>query len=404
MRKVVSAPTSTIHRRKREEFAWGEIKNTIFAVLPEAVGVATAHGQFEASVRDLWYALRPVFEQACMKPMDAGGVDRWGYFSQNLLPEYRRTVDPLPLIYTKETGNIREPHSGEVSRVGGGEPYAPPLYRYDKILWIEKEEWWRPLRASGLPERYDLAVMTSTGYATEAMRELLADACNGREYQIFALHDADPAGYNMLRTLREDTARMRDHSVEVFDLGLNYDEAVKPVAEGRLGKLPETFTPKDDKRIAQRIVPTLTPGELEAFTEKPYKRVELNALMPSEREAYIERKLIAAGVRGKLIPPDGPLREYARQSLAQELRDTLHQQILDLVGADELLSALTTELAPGVLDGFDLRSTITRAFERNASQGWDEATDDAVSHRLPTDTDDLARDLVANALRDWLPE
>ncbi len=333
MSKVVSALTSP-----DSEFAWGEIKDTIFAVLPEAVAVATAHGEFEASVRDLWYALRPVFEQACGKPMDAGGKDRWNYFAQKLLPEYRRTVDPLTILYTKEAGNIREPHSGEVSRVGGGDPYAPPLYRYDKILWIEKEEWWHPLRESGLPERYDLAVMTSTGYATEAMRELLSNACNGHEYQIFALHDADPAGYNMLRTLREDTARMRDHSVEVFDLGLNYDEAVKPVAEGGLGKLPETFTPKDDKKIAQRIEPTLTPGELEAFTKKPYKRVELNAIMSNEREAYIERKLIAAGVRGKLIPPDGHLHGYARQSLADKLWDTLQEHILELVGADELLS------------------------------------------------------------------
>lgn len=370
-------------------------------MLPEAVAVATAHGEFEASVRDLWYALRPVFEQACMKPIDAGGVDRWGYFAQTLLPEYRRTVDPLPLIYTKETGHIREPHSGEVSQVGGGEPYTPPSYRYDKILWIEKEEWWRPLRESGLPERYDLAVMTSTGYATEAMRELLADAGNGRRYQIFALHDADPAGYNMLRTLREDTARMRDHSVEVFDLGLKYDEAVKPVDEGGLGKLPETFTPKEDKKIAQRIVPTLTPGEREAFTVKPYKRVELNALMPSEREAYIESRLIAAGVRGKLIPPDDHLHDYARRRLARELQDTLHEQILNLVGADELLSALTTDLASDVLDGFDLRSAITQAFERDARQGWDRAAVNAVARRLPTDTDERARELVVNALRDW---
>ncbi len=399
MSKVVSALTSL-----DRAFAHGEIKETIFAVLPEAVAVATAHGQFEASVRDLWYALRPVFEQACGKPMDAGGKDRWNYFAQTLLPEYRRTVDSLPILYTKEAGNIREPHSDKVSRVGGGEPYAPPLYRYDKVLWIEKEAWWHPLRESGLPERYDLAVMTSTGYATEAMRELLADACNGHEYQIFALHDADPAGYNMLRTLREDTARMRDHSVEVFDLGLNYDEAVKPVNEGGLGKLPETFTPKDDKKIPKRIEPTLTPGELEAFTKKPYKRVELNAIMSNEREAYIERKLIAAGVRGKLIPPDGHLHGYARQSLADKLWDTLQEHILDLVGADELLSSLTTELAPGVLDGFDLRSTIEQAFERKARQGWDEATDDAVSHRLPVNTDDRARDLVVNALRDWLPE
>ncbi len=95
MSKVVSALTSL-----DRAFAHGQIKKTIFAVLPVAVALATAHGEFEASVRDLWYALRPVFEQACMKPMDAGGKDRWNYFSQNLLPEYRRTVDPLTIIYT----------------------------------------------------------------------------------------------------------------------------------------------------------------------------------------------------------------------------------------------------------------------------------------------------------------
>lgn len=56
---------------------------------------------------------------------------------------------------------------------------------------------------------------------------------------MFALHDADPHGYNIARTLAEETKRILGYPVKVIDLGFKLEEALD------MGRLTETFTHKN---------------------------------------------------------------------------------------------------------------------------------------------------------------
>ena len=110
--------------------------------------------------------------------------------------------------------------------------YDIPEWTYDKVLYVEKAGVGPALAAAGLAERYDMAVVLGQGYPVEACRELFARA-EGQEFRLFVLHDADPAGFNIARTLAEDTERMPDHSVELVDLGLTVTRPSRPGWPGK---------------------------------------------------------------------------------------------------------------------------------------------------------------------------
>ena len=85
-----------------------------------------------------------------------------------------------------------------------------------------------------------MAIIAGEGYASEAVRLLFDNASKDQGYQLFVLHDADPYGYNIARTLGEETRRMPEYQVEVIDLGLWLEEALD------LGLQTEKLTRKND--------------------------------------------------------------------------------------------------------------------------------------------------------------
>src|SRR5262249_53963292 len=152
-------------------------------------------------------------------------------------------------------------------------------------------------------ERYDMAIIAGEGYATEACRNLFQFAHKGK-YQLFVIHDADPWGYNIARTLREETKRMPGYDVDVKDLGLTLQEALD------MGLEAEEFT--RERAIPQGL--KLTDLERECFvgrqvTSKSWicKRVELNAFTSPGLIAYIVRRLDECKAIGKVIPPKNKL-------------------------------------------------------------------------------------------------
>src|SRR5262249_26914699 len=153
---------------------------------------------------------------------------------------------------------LYEPHSGRQTPLGTREvdAYQFPAWLYNKILYIEKKGLWPTLQAAQLAERYDLAVIAAEGYASEAARVLFAHAHRHEQYQLFVLHDADPHGYNIARTLQDETARMPGYHVDVIDLGLRLEDGLAR------GLQIEEFTRK--KALPSGL--TLTDREREYFT------------------------------------------------------------------------------------------------------------------------------------------
>jgi hypothetical protein len=244
-------------------------------------------------------------------------------------------------------------------------------------------------------------VVAGEGYATEAIRVLFQMASTNRQYQLFVLHDADPDGYNIARTLREETSRMPGYHVEVIDLGLRWDDAMA------LGLDTEAFSRK-------RALPEglrLTATEQAAFEGRPQRgapwdkhrtwicqRVELNAFTAPQLVAYIERRLQETGVRGKVVPPD-PV-------LAREAHDLYHGTVVQRAqGVIERLlplTAITARLAQQMtptIPASDARQWIDEAFATDTAPPWQTP----LRHKIASLVGDQI-DTIEAAVRDALRE
>jgi hypothetical protein len=361
-RKDAARAERDAREREREPSPRSSLKDAVFEVLPEAWQHATGGDQYPVSSRFLYYPVRKRIQRWTDKELD------YDYFSQDLLVEYQRQHGPLRGLYYDPRGVLYEPHTGNAIPLGTREvdAYEFSAWLYDKILYVEKKGVWPILQAAALAERYDMAVIAAEGYATEATRVLFAQADKSLNYQLFVLHDADPDGYNIGRTLREETRRMPGYSVEVIDLGLRLEEALA------MGLDEEEFTRR--KALPHGLV--LTETERDYFEGRRAgakswicRRIELNALTAPALVAYIEEKLRRAGVRGKVIPPDDLLLRLARELYRQEMDAWADRTMSEIFS----LEAIKDSLAEAFESRFPLaeaRLWIERAFAFNPSLSW----------------------------------
>ena len=184
----------------------------------------------------------------------------YAYFSQTLLPEYERTVAPLPGLYYEARGALHHPHDGQVIRLGTREveAYIPAVVAVRQGPLHREEGLAGQLAPYQLGQRYDMAIIYGKGFAPTACRDLLARS-EIRDMKIFVLHDADIDGYDIARTLGEATRRMPNHSVDVIDLGLTVPQAIE------YGLETEKFT----RRKALPADLELDEAALEWFTGEP---------------------------------------------------------------------------------------------------------------------------------------
>jgi hypothetical protein len=350
-------------------------------VLPEAWRHATGDGQYRVSARFLYYPVRKLIQALTVKALD------YDYFSQTLLIEYQRQGGVLRGLYYDPRGVLYEPHTGVAVPLGTQEVegYVFPSWLYDKILYVEKKGVWPILQTAQLAERYDMAVVAGEGYATEAIRVLFDQAARHRDYQLFVLHDADPDGYNIARTLREETARMPGYAVDVMDLGLRWEDAMA------LGLETEEF----ERRRALPEGLVLSPEAQRAFTGRPVERyygqrarwlchrVELNAFSAPQLVDYIEHRLEATGVRGKIIPPDTHLADTARQLYGTAVERQIQGIVADLLQVDRLTSRLRKHCTDAA-DLGEARTWIEEAWTMHPTYWWQDA--------LRINVNDLVRD------------
>jgi hypothetical protein len=223
-----------------------------------------------------------------------------------------------------------------------------------------------------------MAVIAAEGYATEAVRTLFRNADKSRNYQLFVFHDADPDGYNIARTLREETSRMPGYQVEVIDLGLKLEDALA------MGLQTEKFT--RSKALPEGLVLTETERayfEGEQVRRKKWlcRRVEMNAMTAPGLVDYIERKLQEAGAWGKVIPPDEALLALTEEIYRQEMNRYVEQLLRQLLSLDTLQQEMAEEFQDQVaLSG--ARSWIEEAFVRDPCLSWRGALQGEIATRL----------------------
>ncbi len=220
--KDAAAQQRADQRRLRGRGAQMFLNDACFLVMNEAVVKATGDGRYQVSAHTLFYHVRPLIQQHTNLELQSD------YFEQKVLPAYQRQRGAIPGLYYEPRGTLYEPHTGQETPLGTREVqrYDFPSWLYDKILFVEKTGLWPVLKAARLAERDDMAIVAGEGYATEACRVLFANAEKARDYQLFSVRDADPHGYNIARTLREETRRMPGHRITIIDLGLKLEEAL----------------------------------------------------------------------------------------------------------------------------------------------------------------------------------
>jgi hypothetical protein len=277
------------HEREAMEIARPKqmsLKEAVFRVLPEAI-VRASDGNFEFQDRQLYYQVRPLIAQYTNKELT------FSYFSPPLLTEYEEQHGEIPGLLFDGRGHFQEPHEAIEFELGTKEVnnYEIPEWEYDKILFIEKEGFKPILDAARLGQRYDMAIMTDKGFIVRAAKKLLARATS-KQITILAVHDADISGYDIARTLVEETRTTKGLVVRVIDIGLKVADALA------MGLSPEPVNVKHE--ISSKLKPRLTPQELEFF--KKY-RVELNAMTSGQFIDFIESNLAKLGLAKKVIPP-----------------------------------------------------------------------------------------------------
>lgn len=373
------------------------LRAAVFEVMPPAAAHASEGGRYQVPARNLYYAVRKLIQ-----PITEAELV-YKYFDKILL-DYQQEHGPIPGLYRDPRGELTEPHTGKVIRLGTLEVagYTLPDYLYGAILYVEKEGFGPILRESKLAERYDLAIASGKGQPVEAVRALFERAERG-DYRLFVLHDADPDGYSIARTIAEETERMPGYSVDVTDLGLTVADTV------RLGIPPESFT-------RNKALPWWMPGRLDeretewfggtlisrSWEKRQWEceRAELNAFTPSGLIAYIEEGLDRYGVK-KVTPPQDVLDEQAAESHEAQVRERIERLIDEWLDVDQVVDTLVTETADRATGNIS-PDWLTGVYEENRAAYWRASIASSISGQLGLLDEELrrrARDLLGDTLR-----
>jgi hypothetical protein len=307
----------------RERYRMGRptritIKDVAFLVIPAAYQAASGNGRYAASARQVMYAARPAVQEKAGRPLDDD------YFTQTLLPEYIRDHPEAAgwdIIYDSR-GHLTEPHRLKTIGIGTAEvreylkglagreaePTGGPGYHYGTVLYLEKEGFMPLLEQAKFPTRYDMAITSSKGIGSTALRDLLA-GLSGR-VQILVLHDFDKAGFSIVGTLERDTPRysFEGDTPEIIDIGLRLGDVQKWKLLSEMafykGRDPE-WNLEENGATAEEIA-WMAEGGSHAGGGYYRRRVELNAFTSGDFVKWLEGKLKAAGVE-KVIPEDDML-------------------------------------------------------------------------------------------------
>ncbi len=319
------------------------VKAVVFKHLPEAIRKVSSNGTYRYTARQLYYALRPLVEPALQE--NTAHPTKLEYDTFKIyIDEWAESEggDILRGIIFDPRGHFIEPHStppievewapytGQAPIEVGtleAERYGVPDHLYNKVLFVEKEGFNIIFDDAELKEKYDMAILSSKGFSTRAIKTLLKKV-EGKA-TILVLHDCDIYGYSIADKLQQAT-RSSKVSVEVVDIGLN-------LADARAMGLQEEEVHYRKKPCDNATIKRLSNEERVFFGGREGfgawgrstegKRIELNAMTPEQLLEYVERKLDEHGLTEKVVPPD----EVIEKEYVKEVSRQVDDSLLDLV-------------------------------------------------------------------------
>ncbi len=364
--KVMSKATRKLRSQIRKREQPSSQKDLILGNIEEAIRQASGEGKYRFSLRQLYYASRPF----CL---EAGHAELSYANFCTTITNYEATYGEIPLMYRDPRGTLYHPHERRSIPIGtiAVEEYARPDWTFNKILYCEKEGFTHLLQADGWPERNDCALLSSKGFASRAVRDvldLLGDT--DEELLFFCIHDADASGGLIYQALQDATTARAARRVKIVNLGLDPWEAVS------MSLQIEEFKVKGNKRLpTARYVkdyndeaPPRSSGEYRWDGWLQGRRVELNAMTSPQFISWLDSKMEPYN-KGKVVPPAHVLERQAEEAAEAAVRQQLAKRILREAGID----ALVKDRMQGVKDrlaGVDFVGEVRAKLEVSPGARW----------------------------------
>jgi hypothetical protein len=337
-------------------------KAVILKVLDEAVAKVSGAGQYRYNQRQLFYVVRPyIIERLSVEPS-------WSHFT-GIVTDYEDEHGDIPGMYRDPRGTLYHPHLGEVIPIGtlAVERYSRPAWTFNKVLYIEKEGFFEALKAAKWPERHDCALLTSKGFSTRAVRDLLDLLADGDEpVTVFCIHDSDASGTMIYQTLQEETKARPRRRVEIINLGLEPWEALDMGLEVEPVKDRDRRSPVADyvleRRDGRKWVEWLQGN-----------RVELNAMTTPQLLEWLDDKMAEHGGE-KLVPPPLVVSAELDDRLTDHLRQVIIDRILSEARIDDQVDEARRAIAVPSADALEEQTDAWLV--RNPESHWTDYVDE----------------------------
>ena len=326
-------------------------KDIILAAMPEALKIAG--GGYSFSQRQVFYAIRPLI----------GFEPKYKYFT-DLLTAYENEFGEVEGLYRDNRGSLIIPHTGQEIPVGTVTVarFKRPKWTFHRVLFIEKQGFFPLLKSAHWPERWDCALISSSGFASRAVKDLLdfLGEDEAEPVEVFALHDADGPGTLIFQALIEATASRGARKVRIHNLGLEPWEALE------MGLPPERI---ERERDAGKIpVADYVPKEWRRWLQK--NRVELNSMNTPQFLRWLDEKMeAAAGQPPKLIPPSNLVRAEYESKVRERISAVLAERILAEAKHAQRVEMALMEILMDTYD-LDIESAVESALAGEREKSW----------------------------------
>lgn len=300
--------------------------------------------------------LRPIVLEETGKPLQTNNF-------KNIITDYENEHGEIAGIYREPRGSIYHPHRKDDIPLGTltVEDYKRPIWTFNKLVYIEKEGFKEALKDIGWPERHDCALISSKGFTTRAVRDLVDKLAEHDEpVTVFCVHDADGPGTVIYQTFQEATKARGARKVGIINLGLEPWEAVENGLE------VEEIEKGDKRKPVADYVLEREDGEKWAEWLQTH-RVELNAMTTPEFIDWLDAKMAEHG-DGILIPPDVVIVAQFEGRLEANIREIVTERILREANLErqiaEALDQIKRPNRTALLNG------IKRLFRRSPQKEW----------------------------------
>lgn len=331
-------------------------RDLIIECLEGAIDHASSNGKLRFSIRNLFYAIRPLLLNY--------GIEEPGYnYFCQVIGSYEQENGEIQGMYRDARGVLIHPHTRERIELGtlNVEKYKRPDWLFKRIIYVEKQGFFPLLEDEKWGERWDCALLSSQGQATRAVKDML-DLIGDTEEEItiFCVHDADGYGTIIHQALVEGTLAREGRRVKVINLGL------EPWEAKRMGLLSEKVESERGVPVARYVedYDDRTGSNWREFLQTG--RYELNAMTSEQFIEWLDGKMEEHGVSQKLIPPESVLQSTFISGVTEQIRATLTERAV----RDAKVEAETNRLVAYIEPFYELDREVGRLLTKSPTDSW----------------------------------